>query len=206
MKKTFPKKVEDEVFWHYRRKRIVVIGISLFLLILFYTFKNTSFLARTLSTISFLFLFYIIDHFFDVKFTEKHYLYIIFIALTGLMLSPLYYIYPNYDKILHFVLPMMLGSIIFHMVSKLKIKLRWKLLFVFLIVVGFVGVHEIGEYWLDQFFDFKLQGVFLRDIQTLEKYKILMDRIDDTMIDMTFGLFGSALYVLAVGIYEKLKN
>ena len=121
------------------------------------------------------------------------------------MLSPLYYIYSGYDKVLHSILPIMFASIVFHMLSKLKIDLKWKLIFVFFIVIGVVGLHEVGEYWLDWFFDLKLQGVFLRDLQSLEKYKILLDRIDDTMIDMFFGVLGAAVYILTIGIYYKIK-
>lgn len=198
--------MEREVFHHYRRKRIVIISISVVLLVLLYLFKNTSFLMRTAGTIFALFLFYLIDHLFDLKFKDKHYLILIFIMITSWMLSPLYYLYSGYDKVLHFFLPLIFCSVVFHMVHRLQIKLRWKLLFVFLIVAGFVGIHEIGEYWLDYFFDLKLQGVFIRNLQTLEKYDILLDRIDDTMIDMTFGVLGAAVYTFLVGLGYKIKN
>ena len=196
---------KEDLIDRYRKKRLTIITISMILLIVLYTFKNSSLLIRTLSTIAFLFLFYAIDHLFEVNFKERHYFLIIFLAITGFMLSPLYYIYPNYDKIQHLIFPILASSIAFHMVSKLSIKLRWKLIFVFFIVVGLIGLHEVGEYWLDYFFDLKLQGVFLRDLQGLNKYNILMDRIDDTMIDMSLGAVGAVIYILSLGWYKKKK-
>jgi len=92
------------------------------------------------------------------------------------------------------------------MVSELKIELKWKMVFTFFIVLGSLGIFEIGEYLLDQFFDLKLQGVFLRSIQGLEKYDILIDRIDDTMIDMVFGVFGATIYAVSTFILLKRKR
>lgn len=197
---------EKKIFLKYKKKRRIVVGISVLLLALLYAFKNSSFLVRTLSTIGLLVLFYAVDHFFDLDFKDRHYGYIMIIAISGFLLSPFYFIYPQYDKILHFVLPVLFGSIAFHMVDKLPLQRKWKLLFVFFIVIGVVGLHEIGEYFLDVFFDLKLQGVFLRNLQGLEKYDILLDRIDDTMIDMALGVLGAAVYVLFKGWLGQLRD
>ena len=190
----------------FAAKRRIIFGISLFIFILLYAFKNFSFTIRAVSMIGFLVIFYITDHMFGVHFKLRHYLYIIIIAVTGFLLSPLYFIYPHYDKILHLMLPILYSSIIFYMVSELKIELKWKMVFTFFIVLGSLGIFEIGEYLLDQFFDLKLQGVFLRSIQGLEKYDILIDRIDDTMIDMVFGVFGATIYAVSTFILLKRKR
>ena len=206
MKKSNIIKTEEEIIKHYRRKRRVIVGISVFLLILLYAFKNTSFFIRTTATICALLLFYLIDHLFDIKFRDKHYLIIIFILITSWMLSPLYYLYPGYDKVLHLIIPFISCSVVFYMARNLNIQLKWKLLFVCLIIVGFTGLHELAEYWLDYFFDLKLQGVFLTNLQTIEKYDLILDRIDDTMIDMTLGLLGAAVYGISRLIHEKIKS
>ena len=73
--------------------------------------------------------------------------------------------------------------------------MKWKITFIFFIVVGSLSLFELGEYSLDYFFDFKLQGVFLRDLQGLEKFNIIMDRIDDTMIDIAIGVIGTMYYI-----------
>lgn len=82
------------------------------------------------------------------------------------------------------------------MIAKLKLKLKWKLTFVFFTVIGFLALFEIGEYLLDIFFDLKLQGVFLQDIQGLQKFDILLDKIEDTMIDLVLGVLGILSYIL----------
>ncbi len=113
------------------------------------------------------------------------------------MLSPLYYLYPNYDKILHLILPILFASIVYHMTKRLKLKPKWRLVFVFFVVMGVIGLHEIGEYLLDKIFDWRLQGVFIRNIHGLEKYELLMDPLDDTMIDMSLGVLGAGIYIVS---------
>ncbi len=190
----------------YKAKRILIIGISLGILAILYAFKNAAFSLRALSTIGLLIFFYLFDHIFSVRFTLKHYLYMIIIAVTGFLLSPLYFIYPNYDKVLHLIMPLLYSSIVFCMVSKLKLERKWKLTFAFFISIGIIGLFEIGEYLLDIFFDLKLQGVFLRGIQGLEKFDILQDKIDDTMIDMSLGIISSLIYILSLVIKGRKKG
>jgi len=180
----------------YHVKRWFVLSISIILLLLFYSFRNTSFLVRAISAILLLLAFYAADHIFYLKFKSHHYLYILIIASTGALFSPLYYIYSSYDKVLHFILPIMLSSIFFFMISRLQLESKWKLVFTFFTVLGSLALFEIGEFALDYFFNLKLQGVFLRSIQGLEKYSLILDRNDDTMIDLIFGVLGSFAYFL----------
>ena len=182
----------------YLLKRRILLSAFILVLGLLFIFRNTSFLIRAISTIFLLLVFYIFDHTFGVNFRLKHYFYIIVIAVTGFLLSPLYYLYPNYDKLLHFIQPILFFSMVYHMVSKLKLKQKWKILFSFFIIVGCIGIFEIGEYSLDYFFDLKYQGVFLRDISGIDKYDLYVDRIDDTMVDMVMGIAGAIYYVIAI--------
>ena len=190
----------------YKAKRILITGVSLGILIILYAFKNAAFTLRVFSTIGFLIFFYLIDHIFGIRFMLKHYIYAILIAVTGFLLSPLYFIYPNYDKILHLVMPLIYSSIIFYVISKLKLELKWKLTFTLFISLGIVGLFEIGEYLLDIFFDLKLQGVFLRNLQGIEKFDILLDRNDDTMIDMSIGTISSLIYVITTAVCLRKRN
>lgn len=178
----------------YRIKQIVVICLTIILLLMSYLSENANFFFRAVPVIEFLILFYLIDHFFQIKFKHRHYLFIIIIALSGILLSPLFFIYPNYDKVQHFIQPIFVNSIILFMVSKLNLKPKWKLVFAFFITIAILGLFEVGEFGLDKFFDMKLQGVYLRDIQGLEKFNIIMDPIDDTMIDLMLGIFGAIIY------------
>lgn len=83
------------------------------------------------------------------------------------------------------------------MIRPMPIKLKWKLTFVFFITVAILGLFEISEFTLDHLFDLKLQGVYLRDIKGLEKFNLLMDPLDDTMMDLALGVLGSGAYSIA---------
>ena len=93
------------------------------------------------------------------------------------------------------------------MVNKLKLERKWKLTFTFFVIVAAAGIHELAEFGLDYFFDWKLQGVFARDLTGIEKYELLLDRNDDTMIDLLLGVLGSGVHVLYLAIfYNKFKR
>ncbi|MBI2448923.1 hypothetical protein HYV49_01365 [Candidatus Pacearchaeota archaeon] len=191
----------------YKIKRRVILLICIIILALLYAFKNTSFLLRSLSTIGFIIFFYIVDHLFDIDFNEKHYAFALIITFSSFLLSPLYFIYPQYDKIQHLIIPMMYCSIIFHMISHLQLHMKWRLTFIFFLVVGSLSLFELGEYTLDYFFNLNLQGVFLRDLQGLQKFSIIMDRLDDTMIDIALGVIGTLFYTGTMILwYYKTKT
>lgn len=196
-------KKEEDHSKNYRRKRIFVIVVSLLTLSMIYFFMNASFILRAISFAAFLIAFYIVDHFFQIHFEAKHYAFILIIGSTGLLLSPFYFIYPNYDKIQHFLLPILVSSIIFHTVSKLDFELKWKLAFTFFVTLSVLTTFEIGEYGLDKLFNLKLQGVYLRDISGLEKFNIVLESIDDTMIDISLGLLGSLTYVISYTFFFR---
>ena len=191
----------------YKKKRNWVIGFSLGLLILFYLFRNLSEFVRIGGVIFGLILFYSIDHFFDIKFEIKHYGFVLIILFFGIILSPLYFLSTSYDKILHFVLPFISCFLIYYIVDKQKLIFKWKLLVTFMFVLSFSAIHEIGEYLIDQIWDLKLQGVWLRsDTLGLEKLDLVVSHIDDTMIDMIIGIFGSLTFVIVKTIQNFYKN
>jgi len=55
--------------------------------------------------------------------------------------------------------------------------------------------HEIGEYLIDQFWDLKLQGVYVWNIGGVEKFDLIQSKIDDTMMDLIFGSLGALTFV-----------
>lgn len=193
------------IYKEYRYKRLFLIVFSVVLFLVFYLFQENSTLVRVISTIACLFLFYFGDHLFDVRFRKRHYFFMFIIAVSGFLLSPLYFIYPNYDKIQHFILPMLMCSIGFFMISKLHLELKWKLVFTFFTVVALLGVFEIAEYLLDYFFNLQLQGVFIRDVTGLEKLNFVMDPLSDTIVDLAYGIAGSAIYCIAGAFYLRRK-
>lgn len=186
----------------YFTKRWVVFSIALTLVLLLYLFKDASTIIRVGSAFAFILAFYLADHLFDLRFSLLHYFFILFMAVTAFLLSPLYYIYPNYDKIQHFLLPLLYASIVFWIVRRTNSPRWMQLTFTFFIVVGTLAIFEVGEFLLDQLFNLQLQGVFLRNLQGFVKYKIIQDRNTDTMIDISLGILGSLLYVV-IHAYKK---
>jgi uncharacterized membrane protein YjdF len=200
----------------YKTKRnltlVLMISLSLIFLILkniqFFVDKEINFFLSSLFLALLIVMgFYIIDRTFNAGFETKHYIFVAVIVLASFILGgSLYLAYPPYDKILHFFQPMMFSSIIFHLVRKLKIKLRWKLVFTFFIMVGLIGMFEIAEFGLDKFFDLKLQGVFVASLQKGGHLSIVLDPLSDTHMDMIFGVLGSLAYMIFLAFYLRKKK
>ena len=76
-------------------------------------------------------------------------------------------------------------------------------------MIAILTIFELGEYALDLLFDLKLQGVYLRDMMGIEKFQLLMEKNDDTMVDLVFGISGTLIYnasrVIAY-FYKKRRN
>jgi len=191
----------------YKTKRLLITGISLFLLFMLYIFKNFSLSIRILGTVFGLWVFYLFDHAFEEEFQLKHYFYVIIILIFGVLLSPLYFLSSNYDKILHLILPIFGSILIFFIVDKQKISFQWKIVITFMFIVSILAFHEIGEFILDKIWDLKLQGVYLRDMSGLEKYQLFLPLNDDTMIDMIFGIIGGGFFAIgkSLSYYYKKK-
>ncbi len=202
-KERIKRKIREEISKAYKHKRIIVGIISLIVLVAIYLFKDSASITLRYSTfIGLIIAFYIIDHLFDIRFKLKHYFFVIIIGTSALFLSPLYFTYNQYDKLQHFILPMLLCSIVFFTINKLKLAIKWKITFTVLSVAGLLGMFEIGEYLLDLLFNLKLQGVYLRDLSGLEKFHLILNPLDDTMADMSFGIIGSSLYA----VYAWIKH
>jgi hypothetical protein len=186
---------------HYRKKRIAIIAFSVLVLLAIYFFQDSSFILRAITTVGAIALFCTLDHVYDIRFENRHYVFMVAILCATVLASPIYFLHPQYDKIQHFLVPILLASMAFFMVNKLNLERKWKLWFAFFITVAILGLFELGEYTLDQFFDFKLQGVFLRDISGLNKLNVIQEPLDDTMMDMFLGVLGTTLY----GAYKSIR-
>jgi len=187
-------------------KHILLILTLILLLVLLYAFKNINIFVRIGGTILAIFIFYLSDFYFKLKFKNIHYFLFALIAISGILFSNLYSISPNYDKILHLISPILLSIIIFFLINKLKTTFPIKLLLTVSVVLSFLGLFEIGEYALDQLLGWKLQGVFLRDISGVVKLKLIMNRNDDTMIDLILGTSGILIFVLTKTIKYNYKK
>jgi len=152
-----------------------------------------------------IFGFYTLDKLFKINFKKRHYVFVIFMSLIALSLSFLYFNVPHFDKLQHFFFPMMAGSIAYHMISKLNLETKYKLLFTFTAVISIIAAFELIEYFLDYFFDLYLQGAYLGDPKFSDEFQILFSPIDDTMIDLLLGFLGSLTYVFSVYFLFKEK-
>jgi len=189
-------------------KYIGYILVGLLILGVLYALKNTNYFIRCIGFVVSIFLFFMGDKFLRFRFKKNHYYIIILISVFGIMLSPLYYISPFYDKALHLIFPTFVGILVFFLVNKLEIKFSVKLTITFCVIIAILAIHEIVEYFLDWMFDFKLQGVYFRDYPGLEKLNIIMDKNNDTMIDLGLGVLGSLIFIFiktATYWYKKLK-
>ena len=188
------------------KKKVIYISVGVVILLGLYLLKNTNYFLRVSTFIFSIILFYLADVFFNLKFKNHHYLILIIISAAGILFSPIYFISSHYDKVLHLVSPFMISILIFFLINKTNLKFSTKLLITFSIVVMFLSIFEIIEFLLDQFFDLKLQGVFLRDISGISKFDIMMDKNDDTMIDLILGTIGSAIFTGYKTIVFNLKK
>ena len=193
---------------HHKMKRMakIIVTISAILLSLLIFSRDLSQVIRVFGTIGLLFFFYLLDKTTDNDFQLKHYIFIMIIAISGIMLSPIYFIWPNYDKILHFTLPILTASIIFYMMKSHNLKLSWRLAFTLFAVVSTLTMFEIVEYTADQTLGWKFQGVYQYETDKWDKNNVieLLGPLDDTIIDISLGIFGTLLYVLFQ--FLRLRN
>ena len=202
------KKGDSESSSRVSRKYVIERRIWGFLafvsLICIFIFKNSEWGLRFASAVELFFLFILTDKVFNVGFGKRHYISMAVLIAANFIASPLYFLYPSYDKFWHLIGPIITCSAVFFMIRKLNIEFKWKVAFTFLTVFAILGIFELWEYSLDTFFNFKLQGVFLRDAYGVDKLTIVTDRIDDTMLDLFFGALGTALYCAFISwMYKK---
>ncbi|MCF7871747.1 hypothetical protein K9L97_01825 [Candidatus Woesearchaeota archaeon] len=128
----------------------------------------------------------------NIGLKEHHYTIILFslyAALLGDNLLDLFYIYPFYDKILHFILPFTFTYILLD----INILKKYKFLAI-LIILGSACILEFIEFFVDQVLNGLMQGVFVKNQQGY-----LQSPHFDTMYDLLTGFFASILsYVIYI--------
>ncbi|MEK6914397.1 MAG: hypothetical protein AABW83_01990, partial [Nanoarchaeota archaeon] len=192
---------KEETRIYILKRNIFFALITLFFIIGFFLRRYFNFLTelrylKLVNLVSFLgliiaiFIFHLADKMFNLNLRKRDYFFMYFMSIMGIILSFLYFKLPNYDKIEHFIFPMMFASITYHILSrKLSIPFKWKLFFTFFIIIGFLSIFELVEYFLDFLFDWRLQGVFIEEIPG--NYREILARIDDTMLDILIGITGT---------------
>ena len=166
-----------------------------------YYFRKSDHLIGIVAYVLSIGFFYLGDRVFRIGFKKWHYVLLIFMATAGILLSPVYFYWAPYDKVLHFTFPFLGCFLVYYMVDKLKIDFKTKVLFTFTIMITLLTFEEIVEFTLDYFFDLKLQGVYLGDralFQNIpvDQLKLVYSRITDTMLDLILGVCGAFIFVL----------
>ena len=193
----------------FKNKRRIIIALSSVFILILYFSRNFSAVILFFIAIIALLLFGYIDRSFKLQFPERFYIYIFIIFIFGTIIGEgmppfgLYFRDIYYDKILHFISPIMFSGIIFYILDRLDITLKWKLLMTVGLAFGILGLFEIGEYLSDYFFGTIHQGVYIAQFAQAVKYQIKTQALDDTMRDLIFGLLGSVTF--AAYIYGKRR-
>lgn len=124
-----------------------------------------------------------------------------------------FYFYNNiasFDKIIHFLSPLIICSLIFHL-AKNKIKDK-KILILFCIAVFMTVsvIWEITEYGLDNLVDSKMQGVYFQEGKFFDLYErqqiMVQSEIDDTMSDLIFNFLGSLAFGAIYFFINKIRQ
>ncbi len=116
-------------------------------------------------------------------------------ALGDLGLYELYRLGFEYDKLVHFVTPLML-TIVLHQFFQKRFDFyhRHALLITFALVVGGALLWELYEYLADYFLETHLYGVFGTDI------------VRDTILDLTCGTLGALTGIIILKFSPRFKK
>lgn len=93
--------------------------------------------------------------------------------------------FANYDKILHFSIGLLITIIAY---EYYRLHLQTRKYIIFFSVVGMLCLWEIYEYLLEVFFGFHAIGV-------INNGQLIQSPLDDIMLDLIFGSFGSLVYL-----------
>lgn len=165
-----------------------------FVPILLFILKISTLVAAAYIFFSFL-LFYILDTRYKINFGFWHYLILTVIFVLGAGISGVYFIFPHYDKILHLTMPFFGGILIFYSSGKIIKNFGARLLFTFSLLLSFLVILELGEYYLDLFFKMNLQGVFLLNKVNPSDLTNLQGGLQDTMVDLSLGLLSGLIFI-----------
>jgi hypothetical protein len=162
-------------------------------------------------TIVALWAFYWADHRFNLNYKYWHYIIMILLFSSGMALNPLFFVFPVYDKVLHFIdsvfwcilIFVPVNRILFASTYKPRAVLFMKILFTISLFLSFMMLHEIIEYSGDKLYDLRLQGVYVSSSADLGKVGMREvqtpwdDTMQDEMLDIVGAIsFGAAYYYL----------
>ena len=117
-----------------------------------------------------------------------------------------YNLIPFFDKIVHFISPLIICNLIYYLFKK---KIKNKKMLILFCIVSFITVSviwEIAEYGFDGLVNSNMQGVYFTKGEFFgvyeRQYEPVQSEIDDTMTDLIFGFLGACIF----GIYSVFKK
>ncbi|MDP3966028.1 MAG: hypothetical protein Q8Q04_00680 [archaeon] len=127
------------------------------------------------------------------------------INLFGELFIGLFYIIPQFDKIIHILSPL-IGCTLFYFLFEKKIKNKKMLiLFSVILLISWGALWEIVEYFSDKYFHTLLVGVHLAGIENFKPIQI-MEPLEDTIYDMFYSLIGTVVWAIIALFVTKNKN
>lgn len=126
---------------------------------------------------------------------EHYYSFIIlavYLNIFGDNFFRFYYYFPNYDKFLHFFVPLGFTFILANILKQKSLSI--------LVMMGLNNILEIVEYLMDRLFKTTTQGVFIRT-----KHMMIVSPLTDTMIDLIIALLGSVCGYFIYKMYFSRK-
>ena len=117
-------------------------------------------------------------------------------------MTPLYFKYPFFDKVQHFLFPLITCFFIYHIMDRMDLDRKYKLWFTVTVLITTITLFEVYEYIADYFWNVKLQGVYSGSWID-QRFKLIMPRIDDTMVDIMLGIVGAITFVIGKITFKK---
>ncbi len=132
--------------------------------------------------------------------------FFLILGVLGELYLELFYNFFYYDKILHFLFSILIGSIMYFVLEKKVPDKEMRLLFGAAIVLSFELIWEILEYTSDLYF-----GTFLTGVQQeiFEKARAapILSAYPDTIYDMLNNFIGVAVFLVGgLFLIKKIKK
>lgn len=187
---------------------ITIISILIWACFIFLCFQDL-FLMPARSIVWFLSAVILISFFFIFKNKKRlqYYPALLVVAILNMLGEvgfAFFYYSPIYDKILHFVNPIMLCWICYGF-FKGKMSKGYLIVFSVSVLMALGAVWEVLEYVLDTYLGGYFQGVYSMvsgDFFGLASRQTL-DKLADTMQDIMFQIAGSIIFVISAYFLDK---
>ena len=147
-------------------------------------------MSKTIMILAAFFIILILNYY--LIFNKNEYLLVVVFGYLSWIGS--IYLYTHsyyYDKIIHLAFAFFIYSVIFNIV---QIK-EYRIIFCFLATLGILGLWEIYEYFITNYFKLQMTGVFD------DSGNCLLEEYKDSIFDMIYGSIGT----MVAGAYKSLR-